>query len=232
MVVVEDRVVESLASTAGTVAAQVERRRRDRVVGAHDVRLAVSQRSFGHGGIGEAAAGYRGNAPDVAFHRGVQISEGAGRLMAIRQMLFDRGEVALAQREIIDLSGGAQHLGGPASVVECQPAVGKFVDAEPVAYNAGWPHGGTHGGEDLQGKAHAVLKTAAEFVLSPVAERRHELLQQIALRAVHLDAVEPGLHRMRGGGNKALDQVADLIARDFVRHAAAVVAGHGGRSPQ
>ena len=55
--------------------------------------------------------------------------------------------------------------------------------------------------EDLERKAHPVLQAAAVFVVALVGDRREELVQQVAVRGVDLDAVEaePG-RAPRGGG--------------------------------
>ena len=47
---------------------------------------------------------------------------------------------------------------------------------------------GAHGVEDLEREAHAVLEAAAVVVVALVGERRQELVQQVAVRGVQLDA--------------------------------------------
>ena len=44
--------------------------------------------------------------------------------------------------------------------------------------------------EHFEREAHAVLEAAAIFVVAPVRERRQELVQQIAVRAVELDGID------------------------------------------
>jgi hypothetical protein len=140
----------------------------------------------------------------VTFHLGVQVCENCRRLVAIRQMHLYRGEVALAEREIVDLSGDAQQRRGPAGLVDRQPTLGKLIDSEPVADNSSRPHGVADHGQHAQGKAHPILKAAAVLIVPPVAQWRHELLEQIALRAVHLHPVKPGCHYMGRGCTKAV----------------------------
>jgi hypothetical protein len=138
----------------------------------------------------------------------------------------------LAEREIVDLSGDAQQRRGPAGLVDRQPTLGKLIDSEPVADNSSRPHGVADHGQHAQGKAHPILKAAAVLIVPPVAQWRHELLEQIALRAVHLHPVKPGCHYMGRSCTKAVHQVVDLVSADFMRHAAAVVARNRGRAQQ
>ncbi len=45
----------------------------------------------------------------------------------------------------------------------------------------------------LERQAHAVFQAAAERIVAPVAQGREELVQQVAVRHVHLDHLEAGL---------------------------------------
>ena len=49
---------------------------------------------------------------------------------------------------------------------------------------------GAHGVIDLEREAHAVLKAAAAFVGALVRQWRQELVQQVAVCGVDLDAIE------------------------------------------
>src|SRR6202034_3731337 len=50
-----------------------------------------------------------------------------------------------------------------------------------------------HRAKHFEPEAGTVLERAAIFVVAPVFERRQELRNQITMRPVNLDAVEPGL---------------------------------------
>src|ERR1700730_12935165 len=49
--------------------------------------------------------------------------------------------------------------------------------------------GGTHRIKDFERKAHSVLQAATILIVASVGERRKELVQQIAVRAVELDGI-------------------------------------------
>ena len=53
-----------------------------------------------------------------------------------------------------------------------------------------------------------------------VGKRRRELLEQVALRAMHFDAVQSGLRHVLAGHHRVLDEIFDLLARHGARHAA------------
>ena len=55
--------------------------------------------------------------------------------------------------------------------------------------------GSPHPGDDFERKTHPVVQRAAEFIAAPVADRRQETVQQIAMRHVQLKIVEAGVPR-------------------------------------
>ena len=75
-----------------------------------------------------------------------------------------------------------------------------------------------HRAQHLEPEAGAVLEAAAIFVGAAVLERRVELRDEIAVRGVQLDAVEPGFPRARRGGGKGGDGLGDARLGHFPRH--------------
>ena len=70
------------------------------------------------------------------------------------------------------------------------PSTQSVPDTRIVTARSG-REGRAHRIEDFERKAHAVLEAAAILVIAPVGERRQKLVQQIAMRAVELDRVDP-----------------------------------------
>ena len=74
---------------------------------------------------------------------------------------------------------------------------------------------GAHLAHDLEDEARAVLEGSAVLVLAHVRERREELVQQVAVRRVHLRHLEAGAVRAHGGGREGGDQLGDLGGRQL-----------------
>ena len=65
---------------------------------------------------------------------------------------------------------------------------------------------------DFERKAHAVFERAAVIVGAPVGDRRHEAVQQVAVRHVQLDGVEADAHRPLGRGHEGVADALDIVA--------------------
>ncbi len=67
---------------------------------------------------------------------------------------------------------------------------------------------GSHGIEDLEREAHAVLERAAVRVRALIGERRQELMQQVAVCAMHFEPIDPKAGGTAGRGREiGLDAV-------------------------
>ncbi len=88
-----------------------------------------------------------------------------------------------------------------------------------------------HRVDDLQCEAAAVLDAPAIDVRAFVARVLQELVREVAVRAVHLDAVEPGaVHGVRCSGGECAHVVLDLADAERARWGGALLEVHrGGR---
>ncbi len=133
------------------------------------------------------------------------------------------------QREVLRL-----HLGERTGAVE--HAVGREPHAHAVAAD-----GGHRGARDLQRQAVAAFVAAAVAVGAQVDQRVEELLDQVAVGAMQLDAVEAGVHGELRGGHVFVDDLCEVVvghrARRAVRlHAQRVgvhlTGAHGAAGPE
>jgi hypothetical protein len=67
-----------------------------------------------------------------------------------------------------------------------------------------------HRADHFQQQAGPVGQRAAPAVLPPIGPRRQELRQQVAVRRMHLDAIEAGFLDQRSGLGEAPDDVLDV----------------------
>ena len=72
--------------------------------------------------------------------------------------------------------------------------------------------------QHFEPEPRAVLEAAAILVAAPVLERRMKLRDEIAMRRVDLDAIEPRLPRPRSGGGEGRDRLGDAGLGHFLRH--------------
>ena len=107
----------------------------------------------------------------------------------------------------------------------------EFLHAQAVADDKIAPHRLAYACDELQWEAQPLVKRATKFIVAPVAVRRHELLNQMTLRAVQLNAVTTGLLHTLRALHEARDDGLDFIRRHGVRHAAAARACDRRRRP-
>ena len=74
-----------------------------------------------------------------------------------------------------------------------------------------------HSGDDLDREPCAVLRCAAVGVGAGVGRRREELVDQVAVGGVDLDAVEPCGDRLPGGVDVLADDACDLVRLERAR---------------
>ena len=76
-------------------------------------------------------------------------------------------------------------------------------------------------------KRGAVLGAAAVGVVAAVRRGREELVQEVPVGRVQLDAVETGAHRPARGGDELVAHVSQLGGRQPVRHRIGLLPGRG-----
>ncbi len=77
----------------------------------------------------------------------------------------------------------------------------------------------------FQDQAHTILKHATVPIGAVVQDRVEELLEQVAIRCVDLDAVEAGQVGVASGVREILHDPADLLSLQRARHAGIGEAG-------
>src|SRR5487761_2793812 len=131
----------------------------------------------------------------------------------------------IPQRQIqkIDLVFGHYALRDPDDLAEHDA---EALRRQPHAQHEILAAAAAHAVDDLEQDARAVFERAAVFVVAVVEFRAEELAQDVAVRAVQLDAVEPGLFRAQ----RSRDEVRDQLLHLGVRQAARARLRVGGRA--
>ena len=70
---------------------------------------------------------------------------------------------------------------------------------------------GAHGFEHFKGKAQPILQRTTVFVCALVGQRRDETRQQVTMRGVQLQHIEPGTVRPLGGRNKSGNDLVHIV---------------------
>ena len=161
----------------------------------------------------DAAARHDGYPAGPRLHARVSLNEGGRREVPVGQVPLDRVEVALAQREVIDQPVGGELASDALGVLDREAARRELVDAEPVPDHEAGPRGGANSSQDLERKPEPVLEAPAPLVGAAIAERRDELLDQVPLRTMHLDAIHAGLDAVHGAHDVRLDHFAHFAGR-------------------
>ena len=114
-------------------------------------------------------------------------------------------------------------------VVECDSAFGPVRRGQAHEHGDLFTHLGAGGVDDLEQQTSPVLKGSAVGVGAGVAQRRQELVDEIPVRGVDLDEVEPGLDRPARRGSEGFDHLGDLRLGQGTRFGESVE-GQCGRS--
>ncbi len=187
----------------------------------HGVRAALGDDGLGLRRLGDEAHGVERDLR-VLLH-----VLGEGHLVAGRDGDRDPGRVA-ARGDVEEV--GAV-LGGPAGDRRGLLLVPAGV-ARPVGRGEAHQQRhvgdlGAHGVDHLEQQARPVLQAAAELVVAVVAQRREELVHEVAVRGVDLEHVESGVDRAAGGRGEVVDDLPE--ARGVERDGRAVTGERLGR---
>ncbi len=192
-------------------------------------RLGIVRRSYAPGRDHRDLA----HAADRRVDLGVMRDDVAvGREAPVRQVGLDRVEVALRQRHEIDRAAAGELGRGADALLEGDAAGRELLDAQSIAHDIVRPDRRAHLADDVAGKGQPLVVAAAIRVGAPVAEARDELLDQMAVAALDLDTVEPGLAGVDRREHEAVDHLANLRSGHLVRRRAAMRAGDRRRRPQ
>ncbi len=133
----------------------------------------------------------------------------------------DHADAGLADRHVDEVD---QAVAGPAcadlrAVVGGQPRLVPhlLVADEADADDEVARHAGPHRLEDAGPEAQAVVERAAVVVGAMVEQRRQELMDEVAVGGMDLDAVEARLGAVNGRGREGIDELVDLVDGEGLR---------------
>lgn len=105
---------------------------------------------------------------------------------------------------VLDRPGG--DLSG---LISSEAALGVVGGRDPHEHGDVGAGGFTHCVDDAQQQAGPVLQRPAVLVGAQIRQRREELVQQVTMRAVHLEHVEAGVQGATGSCGEAVDDALD-----------------------
>ncbi len=115
----------------------------------------------------------------------------------------------------VDLLGGEQLGNDARHVIPGQAAGEELVAAHPDSHADLRADGITEGLQHLDRKPEPVGLAPSVAVVTPVRYGREELLEEVAVAEVDLEAVEAGFHDVAGRRDEAVDELRDV---GFVHH--------------
>ena len=163
----------------------------------------------------------RGQVDEVA----VRDVRGLDRLEDV--VVAGRGDV-----DVVDAAVGLERLRGLDRVLDVERAGDEVGQADAHADDPVVPGAAPHLLDHLAGEAEPVLERAAVLVLALVVERRQELVQQVAVRDVHLGAVEAAFTGELGRVSPPVHDLADVLELHGLRGLAVRGRLHGRGAPE
>ena len=188
---------------------------------AHSDEIAITLRDHLLGALRRADAPERHDrqAPGGAAHAAVQADERRlGKVHVGHVILETRAEVALAVGEVVDDAQACQMARDALGLLGIDTSgdalVGRHL--EPGDETAAATCANALG--DLAHEAHASFESAAIAVLPGIGPGREKLSDQIAVRAVQLDAGESAALESLGHRHEGVHQPLDVARRQHVGH--------------
>ncbi len=196
------------------------------------VRLAAGEDLLGHRRILDAADRKHRQVRQGGLHLRGEVDEIAvGHIRGLDRpedvVVASRGDV-----HVVDPPVGLEQLSNPDRVLDLERARNEVAQADPDADDPVVAGTRAHLLDHLACEAESVLERPAVLVLALVVERRQKLMQEVAVRDVHLRAVEAALARELGRVAPPVDHLADVLVLHRLRRLAVSRRLHRGRAPE
>ena len=182
----------------------------------------------------EAADGEDGKVGHHCLDPRRQVAEGGAREVHVRHLGGERvvGDVGrVGDVDEVDGDGGGDPRHHPLHVLEPEAGGHELLGADPDADGEVRPHRLAHGLQHRQRESESVLLAAPVGVRADVRGGGEELLQEMAVAEVHLEAVEPRLPQVAGGEDVGGHDRLHVVLVHLVRDRTARRPRNGGRAP-
>ena len=211
-----------VAADAGVDLVRAPRRRLDHEIRVgeqgprhgHHVRVAATDDRVGYARVVDAVAGDQRHR-----HRATQPARDPGE-GAARHHGGDGRDPRLVPADTGVDDGRTRRLDRNGQLDDLLPgaaALDQVQHRQPVDEDEVGSGGLAHAPHDLDREPHAVGEAAAPVVAAPVGARRDELVDEVAFRAHHLDAVVAGLAGQRSAAGEGRDLPVDAKAGQAAR---------------